>query len=300
MPKNSTLVGWQGITVEAPDDWSLVGVNGDAKKGYFRVDSPIASALEVKWDQVFGNKPDLMVKAREYLSAIEKSARKKKLRFTKDIQSDGENSAKFWWRADRLGQGRIVYCEKCGRVIIAQVIATREENIAATASNMLDSLSDHRDDNWTNWALYGLAFVVPPGYAIDKQKLLAGYLLLSFKNGPRTIVVERWGLASTLLAKDDMQSWYRKDAVPDIKGYKVDFEPKSICGHDGLMIKGRSVGFKQTVKAAAYSFTLSKFPEVLTGYVWHCVDSNRLLGVRVTHSEGEDTAERICDLIKCH
>ena len=43
---------------------------------------------------------------------------------------------------------------------------------------------------------------------------------------PHTIVVERWGLASTLLAKDDMPTWYRKDAVPDIKGYRVEFEPE--------------------------------------------------------------------------
>lgn len=302
MPEKTALVGWQGITVEAPADWSLVGVNGDAKKGYFRVDSPVASALEVKWEQAAGKKPDLMVKAREYLATIEKSVRKKKLKFTKDLKADkgDENSVRFWWRADRLGQGRIVYCEKCSRVIIAQAIATRDENIASTAADILDSMTDHREDGWVNWALYGLAFAVPPGYVIDKQKLMSGYLALFFKKGPRTISVERWGLANTLLVKDDMETWYRKDAVPDIKGYKVAFEPEAVAGHEGLRIKGRCAGLRQTAKAAAYSLTLHPYPALLTGYVWHCAESNRLFSIRASHNQGEDTAERIRDLVKCH
>jgi len=300
MPEKTALVGWQGITVEAPDDWSLVGVSGDEKKGYFRVDSPVASALEVKWELATGKKPDLMVKAREYVSTIEKSVRRKKAKFTKDLKADGENSVRFWWRADRLGQGRIVYCEKCSRVIIGQVIATRDENIASVAASILDSISDHREDGWVSWALYGLAFAVPSGYVIDKQKLMSGYIGLFFKKGPRTIAVERWGLANTLLAKDEIEEWYRKDAVPDIKGYRVDFEPGAVFGHEGLVMKGRRSGIKQIAKAAAYSLTLHQFPAMMTGYVWHCEDSNRLFSVRVAHSEGDDTAERIRDSMKCH
>ena len=302
MPDKTALVGWQGITVEAPEDWSLVGVSGDAKKGYFRVDSPIASALEVKWEQAAGKKPDLMVKARNYLSDIEKPVRKKKLRFTKDLRPDKDttDSVRFWWRADRLGQGRIVYCDKCDRVIIAQVTATREENVSSAAAGMLDSISDHREDGWIDWALYGLAFAVPPGYILEKQKLMSAYLGLFFANGPRTIVVERWGLANTLLARDDMETWYRKDAVPDIKGYRVEFRPEAVAGHQGLEIDGRRAGVRQAVKAAAYSLTLHRHPALISGYVWHCADSNRLLGVRATHNQGEDTAQRIRDLIKCH
>ena len=302
MPDKTAPVGWQGITVEAPADWSLVGVSGDAKKGYFRVDSPIASALEVKWEQASGKKPDLMVKAREFLSNIEKSVRKKKTKFAKDLKPDkgDPNSVRFLWRADRLGQGRMVYCEKCDRVIIAQVIATRDENVSSVASEMLDSVSDHREDGWVDWALYGLSFAVPSGYGIEKQTLMSGYLALFFKNGPKTIVVERWGLANTLLAKYEMETWYRKDAVPDIKGYRVQLEPEAVAGHNGLRIDGRRGGVRQALKAAAYSFTLHKHPALLTGYVWYCADSNRLFSIRATHIPGEDTAEKVRDLIKCH
>jgi len=128
-------VGWHGIIVDAPADWSLVGVNGDAKKGYFRVDSPIASALEVKWEQAFGKKPDLMAKAREFLANIEKSARKRKVKFDTDLKADNGavDSVRFLLRADRLGQWRLVYCERCDRVVIAQIITTRDENVSKVA-----------------------------------------------------------------------------------------------------------------------------------------------------------------------
>lgn len=295
-------VGWHGIIVDAPTDWSLVGISGDAKKGYFRVDSPVASALEVKWEQIPGKAPDLMVKAREFLAGIEKSAKKRKVKFTKDlrVQKDDANSVRFLWRSDQLGQGRLVYCEKCNRVIIAQVITSREENVSKIASGILDSIRDHRDDGWVEWALYSLGFAIPPGYVIEKHTLMSGYLGLFFKKGARTIVVERWGLAATLLAKDDMPTWYRKDAVPDIKGYVVESEPREIAGHAGLRIYGRRKGIVQAAKAAAYSLTLHPHPGLITGFVWHCEDSNRLFSVRATHVEGEEIAERVRDFIKCH
>jgi len=302
MTENNAPVGWQGIVLDAPADWSLVAVSGDDKKGYFRVDSPIASAVEVKWERASGKAPDLMVKGREFLSTIEKSLRKKKIKFSKDIKQDKSdpNAVNFLWRADRLGQGRLVYCQQCQRVIIAQITAAREENVSTIAPDMLGSIRDHREDGWIEWALYGLGFAVPDGYTIEKHVLMSGYIALFFKRGAQTLVVERWGLASTLLAKDDMEEWYRKDAVPDIKGYKVNFEPDEVKAHQGLKIVGRRSGIKQMAKAAFYSLTLHPHPKYLTGYVWHCADSNRLFSVRAAHVEDDDITEKVRDLIKCH
>jgi len=300
MTKASAPVGWHGIIVDAPTDWSLVGISGDAKKGYFRVDSPVASALEVKWESAGGKKPDLTVKAREFLSNIEKSVRKRKIKFTKDLKTEGEDTVRFLWRADRLGQGRMTYCPDCDRIMIGQLISTRDENVSRVGSEILDSMRDHRDDGWVEWALYELDFAVPPGYKIAKQTLMSGYIALTFKRGASTIVVERWGLANTLVGHDTIEEWYRKDAMPDVKGYRASFAPESTAGHEGLKVSGRRAGIQQAAKALAYSLTLHPHPGLLTGYVWHCEDSNRLFSVRVTHAEGETIAERIRDLIKCH
>ena len=302
MAEKMTAVGWQGITLKVPADWSLVGVSGDEKKGYFRADGPVASAVEVRWSPGTGKAPDLMVKGREFLATLEKSCQKKKIKFSKNLKlnKDANGSVSFTWRGDRLGQGRLVYCPDCDRVMIAQVVSSRDESASREAPIILGSLKDHRDDGWTDWALYGLEFAVPAAYRIEKHVMMSGYLSLSFKKGARTLVVERWGLAGTLLAEDGLKTWYRKDAVPDIKGYKVDFEECEIAGHEGLKLDGRRSGIKQMVKAMAYSLTLNPHPKFLTGFVWHCPDSNRLFSVRATHVEGDDIAEEVRDLIECH
>ena len=302
MAEQMAAVGWQGITLMVPADWSLVGVSGDEKKGYFRVDGPIASALEVRWASVVDKSPDLMVKAREFLSGLEKNYRKKKIKFSSKIKPDSgnEDSVSFNWQANQLGQGRLFYCDKCKKIVIAQVISVREENISHIIPVILESLTDHRDDGWVNWALYGLAFAIPSGYKIQKQQLMSGYLSLSFKNKAKILVVERWGLANTLLAGDELKEWYRKDVQVDIKGYRVKSEAYEVAGHDGLKTEGRRSGIKQMFKAIGYYFTLYPHPGYLTGYAWHCKESNRLFSIRATHIENDDVAEKVRDFIKCH
>lgn len=300
MPEKMATVGWQGITFKVPEDWSLVGVNGDEKKGYFRVDGPIASALEVRWSSALGKPPELMAKGREFLSRLEKSSRKSRIKFSSKIKAENDNSVAFTWKADRKGQGRLVYCPKCDRVIIAQVISSRDEDVSHVAPIILGSIKDHRNDGNTSWALYGLEFAVPESYRIEKQSLMSGYLSLSFKRGPKSLVIERWGLAETLLGNYTIEQWYRKDAVPDIKGYRVEFAENEIFGHEGVKMVGRRAGIRQALKAAAYSLTLHPHPGMLTGYVWHCRDSNRLFSVRATHTEGERIAEEVMGSIRCH
>lgn len=300
MSEQFAAVGWQGITLKTPADWSLVGVSGDQKKGYFRADGPIASAVEVRWSRAAGKTPDLMAKGREFLATLEKASSKKKVKFSSKLREEADGSVSFNWRANELGQGRLWYCSECDRVTIAQVVSARDENVSHIVPVMLDSLRDHRDDGWKDWALYGLEFAIPANYRIEKQSLMSGYLSLSFKDRAKTLVVERWGLASTLLAKDSIEEWYRKDAIPDVKGYRVRMEQDKVRGHEGIRIDGRRAGIRQAVKALAYSLTLHPHPGFLTGYAWYCPESNRLFSVRATHPEGEEIAEKVRDSITCH
>jgi len=299
MSEGWSTIAWEGVSVRVPTDWSLVGVSGDAHKGYLRVDSPGTSVLEMRWLKAGNKPPELMAKGRELLSNLEKSCRKKGTKLASKIKADGDAVA-FWWKADRIGEGRLTYCKKCDRVLIAQVIYSRDEDISETARTILKSMRDHRSDELINWALYGLEFAVPPGYVIDKYTLMSGYLQLSFKNHARRLIVERWGLAKTLLGEGSLIDWYRKDVLPDVKGFRTQLEEVKILDHSGLKMKGQASGIRQALKSAAYSLTLYTNPKLVTGYAWECPESNRLYSVRATHDEGENVAERIRDLIRCH
>ncbi len=290
---------WHGISLKVPADWSVVGVSGDEKKGYLRVDGPVASALEVRWSAAAGKPPDLMAKGREFLSTLDRGSRKKNVKFASKIKQEGDKVA-FQWKADRLGQGRLAHCAKCDRVMIAQLVSPRDEDVSKVAQVVLNSMRDHRDDGWTTWALYGLEFAVPRGYNIEKHTLMSGYLSLAFRNRAKRLVVERWGLAATMLGDGQLADWYRKDIQPDIKGFRIEVADAHILGHDGLRIAGRAAGVKQALRTAAHSLTLHPNPRMMTGYTWRCDESNRLYSIRATHTEGEDVAERVRDLIKCH
>lgn len=292
---------WQGIALNVPADWSLVGVSGDDKKGYFRVDGPVAAAVEVRWSSAMGKPPDLEAKGREFLATIERSSKKNRVPYSGKIKSEkhGE-SVGFNWRGDRIAQGRLTYCASCDRVIIAQVIWSRDEDVSHLSPVILGSLTDHREDGWRDWGLYGLEFAIPSGYKVDKHQLMSGYLSLSFRRGARLIAVQRWGLVNALLAGGSVEEWYRKDVLPDIRGYKVAIEQSEVAGHGGLAIRGRRGGVKQAVRAMAYSFTLHQYPTVLTGSAWQCEESNRLFSVWATHAEGEDIAEKVRQTIACH
>ena len=295
-------IAWHGVSLATPDDWSLVGVSGDKNKGYFRADGPEASAVEVRWSPAQGRAPDLAAKVRELLAGLENSARKKRQPFSSKVKSDksSPNSVGFLWRSDRLGQGRLVYCDNCDRVIIAQVVSDRGEEISQVAAGILASISDHRDDGWTNWALYGLEFAVPASTELEKQTMMSGYLSLVYKFGGKSLTIERWGLAQTLISRYGMREWYRRDALPDIKGYRVEISDEDIMGHKGLRLAGRCAGIKQVLHAAVGSLTLHAHPGLLSGYVWHCPESNRLFSVRAAHGAGDDIAERVRDTITCH
>lgn len=299
MRETWSTIAWEGVTVRVPTEWSLVGVSGDAQKGYLRVDSPGQSVLEMRWSAASGKPPDLLAKGRELLANLDKSCRKQGTKVTSKIKNEGD-SVTFWWKADRIGEGRLTYCQKCDRVLIAQVIYPREEDLSDTAQSILRSMRDHRSDKLIAWALYGFEFAVPAGYVLDKHTLMSGYLQLAFKNHAKRLVIERWGLANTLVGDYSLMDWYRKDVIPDVKGFRTDFEQIEISGHPGLRVWGQAVGIRQAVKSLAYSLTLYTNPRFLTGYAWHCTESNRLYSVRATHDKGENIAERVRDLIRCH
>jgi len=302
-------VGWQGIVLRVPKDWSLVGVSGDEKKGYFRVDSPYASAAEVRWTEA-RKMPDLEQKAREFLRELERATKKRRMSFTSKIKrrpptdaeiKTGGASVGFTWRGDRNGYGRLLFCGACQRMVIVQVVSPLEEDLSGLAGEILRSACDHSELGWQTWALYDLEAAIPSEFRLERHTLMSSYILLSFKSKQGELTVERWGLAGTLLKRMDMMEWFRKDSLPDYRGFRVSIEPdEAEGGHEVLRITGRRAGIRQVARAAVRALTLRPLPQELGAYIWHCPDSNRLFAVRAVQSDALRLAREIRDRIECH
>ncbi|MEN6371917.1 MAG: hypothetical protein ABFD64_07870 [Armatimonadota bacterium] len=300
--KNITTVGWQGITVETPDDWGLAAFSGDSEKGYLRVDSPIATSVEIRWAAA-KSAPDLTGRAKDFLSLMKKTSRKRKSKFISKIDAkknaEPGTPVKFTWKSDRNGYGKLMYCPDCGRVVISQVVAPSEENCTSRAFDIVDSIRDHGEPGWREWSIFGIRAAVPEGFKLEKQTLLSAYTLLRFKGRSGEITIEQWGLAENLLKKSTLQEWYKKDSLSQVKGFKVVLEPVEEPGHTAMRISGQRVGLVNSVKSIAKSITLRPLPVQLSGYVWHCPEVNRLFSIRLVNNDPA-LIESIRERMFCH
>lgn len=293
---------WCGISVTTPDDWGLAAASGENDKGYLRVDSPMATIAEIRWSAA-KTAPDLASRAHQLLGTLRTAAKKHKIEFTSkvDVKKDAapDTPVKFTWKADRNGYGRATYCERCGRVLVAQVSSPRNESILSLANEILDSITDHGEDDWTEWALFGVRTAVPPGFALVKQTLLSGYFSLEFKSRFGDLVVQQWGLAGSILKKSALAEWYGRDVLGNLKHFEAGLEPVEDAEHETLRIVGRRSGIVQKIKTLAMSLTLVPLPVTMSGFVWLCPDSNRIVAIRLVHRDSS-LAEKIRERTKCH
>ncbi|MDW8105625.1 MAG: hypothetical protein RMK92_11485, partial [Armatimonadota bacterium] len=140
------IVGWQGVSLQVPPDWSVTGFQGDAREGYLRIDSPGSLVAEVRWAQA--RKPvDIRKRLDAYLNLVERQAKKRKVAFTGRIKpsEEREGALEFHYRADRKVWGFIQQCPQCRRVVIAQVSGDADDPVVNVAHQLLHTLQDHAE-----------------------------------------------------------------------------------------------------------------------------------------------------------
>jgi hypothetical protein len=294
-----TWVGWQGIVLEVPADWSLAAVSGDEKSGYFRVDSTGSLTVEAKWFKV-GKDADLHGKLGAYLEDLRRKARKRKTAFEHKIKPKDEGTITFSWRSDRKAQGRLWRCDECGRVIIAQVSGSLSDDVSNVASYILPSVQDHSDEGWRTWALYDLVADVPPGYVLDKRQLMAGYIQLVFRKGTNRLLIERWGLANVALKKTSLSEWFAQRARLDLRPYKYSVQEVDFGGEAGIQVVGRRAGLLPALKSVREFVTFRRPAVYLDGYVWVCEESNKIFSIQSMHSKDESVLDGVLERTACH
>lgn len=273
------IVGWQGVSLQVPPDWSITGFQGDAKEGYLRVDAPGSLVAEVRWAQA-KRQVDIRKRLDRYLDIVERQAKKRKVAFTGRIRpsEEWEGALEFNYRADRKVRGFIRQCARCKRVVIAQVSGDKDDAVTNTARLILDTIQDHSDDGWWTWALLGLVVRVPQEFALMKSQVMSGYLMLQFRRNYTEITVERWGLADVTLKKWKLDEWALQAAGWKKIRHKHTFGEAR--GHSAVVFRGIRIAPTVWLRRKVERLVLRR-PEELEGVVWHCAPSNRLYAVRV-------------------
>ncbi len=291
------IVGWQGVSLQVPPDWSVTGFQGDAKEGYLRIDSPGSLVAEVRWAQA-RKAVNIRKRLDDYLNLVERQAKKRKVVFTGRIKpsEDWEGALEFNYRADRKVRGLIRQCPDCRRVVIAQVSGDKDDAVANIAYQILNTLQDHSSDGWWTWALLGLVVRLPERFALVKSQVMSGYLSLQFRWGYREVTVERWGLADVTLKRWTLEDWALQPA--GWKRARVERAQGQARGHPAVMLSGVRTAPVVWLRRKLERVLLRR-PELAHGAVWHCEPGNRIYSVRVERT-GEQMLHDIVDTVVCH
>ncbi|MBR4749541.1 MAG: hypothetical protein IK083_08235 [Abditibacteriota bacterium] len=274
------VTGWDGVTVEIPSKWSVVGFYSERKGGYLRVDSPIESVLEMKWSPSGKKHGDLTKIVHDFIDKIKKPLVKKnkRLNFERDVKPERDGAVDFAWNmGDKHGRGRIRVCPDCGRVVLLHLYFSRSEVKSQTINHIFDSVRDHTEDGLVRYSLYGLDFRLPPGYRYKKPVLMSAYISLVFTKGMETVVVEARNLAASLLKQHSLEEWYRVDVAPDLKAYRLRYQPCSVGEWEALSVEGRPSGLLGLLMR---TLAFWRTPRYVRGLVWHDRDRNTVFTIR--------------------
>jgi hypothetical protein len=307
---NWTKFGWQGITVEIPEDWEISGLSGDYKSGYLRLDDGEIPRLELKWSRSRRKNPDLQKVLDEYFKLVRKDFKKKKssLNIKRDINLVKEESffkdrtvSFFSWKSNVRANGAIWHCKECKRIVVAQVIGHLKENIRDNTLRILNSVSDHPSGYTNLWSAYQLNVEIPRRYRLSKQQLMSGYLLLTFVDGSRTIAVERYGPADVLLKEDDLETWFRKTYAKAIRGYGFSIEKKNTAYDKRMELEGSKTRIIDRMPMSPVLLVDKIMRRTsLAAQIWHCHESNRIFAVRaVLKGDAAEIAREVADSIQC-
>ena len=311
MDVNWIKFGWQGIAVEIPEDWELSGLSGDFSNGYIRLDDAQMPRLEIKWSKSKRKKPDLHKVLDEYFQLVRKNYKKRKeaLNIKRDVNLVKDESflenrdvVFFNWKSDARANGAIWHCHECRRIVIMQILGRPKESMLNDTLRILASATDHPSGHTNLWSAYQLGVSIPRRYKLDKQKLMSGYLLLSFADGSRKIAVERYGLADVLLKSVDLETWFRNTYKKAFAGYGFSIENENDEIDEKITITGSKIRLTDRIPMSPV-LLLDKIARRnrLSAQVWRCHQSNRIFAVRVISKvDVLKTATEIVESIQCH
>lgn len=314
------IMGWQGISMQAPQAWNLVAYSGDAKAGSLRLDngeptSKSAVGVELRWSTPKGKLTvaDIEKRLDQYFSNITKDAKRHKLiaatkskEIIDEARPERDAVRSFSWRTDRRGFGRIWHCSECGRVVIAQVTGGASGDWPSMATDMLRSMECHATEiGWQTWSLYDLLTQVPTDYALfGKPQLMNIYVQLTFRLGQSldTLSVEQWGVANVQLRGNYLDQWFRQKNAAQEPTLTYEASEATAHGHPALALSGRRAGLTYWASQAMPQAAKLQMPAThFAAVLWECPDSNKVHLVQCYSRKPQgDLVREVVERTPCH
>ena len=300
------LVGWRGVSVRVPADWSPVTVSQEGEHGYLKVISPDTRVLELKWEQRKGvvSVPDALER---YRRQLEKSARKSRQELIWRERPRGMGPERprsqapltYAWEADRAACGVIWHCGENNRLVIAELVGELDDDLSL-APAIFRSVREHRADGWLDWGIDGLHLQAPEKYRLQKHLRMSGNLRLQFQRSGQELVVERWGLAEIVLREASALEWFTARQEKLLARLRYDAAAVEVNGHPAWRLEGRE---RLPAAAARVLRSLARltWPALwFRCWLWSCPQTNRIFAISGMERKRDTAVDEIVERLECH
>ncbi len=302
----TTLVGWRGVSLRVPEEWTLTKVSNEGANGYLRADSLDGYFVQVKWTEKKGlvSVPDSFD---TYVRDLQKTAKKKrydieiklKPRALARVHRSEDAPITYSWNSDQKALGLIYHCGECRRLVIAEMVGPRDGDFRAAAP-VLASIREHGEGGWNTWGVHGLNARVPDEFQLERHTLVTGHVMLRFRGRSRLLTLQQWGLANVALKGTDIVEWYEYQERARLGRYAYQRDRRPFRGHAAFWMSGRDKLIAGFAKAAQQLASLTKPSLGFTACAWHCEETNRIYAVSAEHPRGDDIVAQVLDRMPCH
>ena len=303
-PSTTThLLGWQGATIDIPENWNLAQFKGDSQKGQLRIDDEDAPRLEVRWETPTAA-IDIEKSVYKLMTSLERSAKKRHEPFERQekplvvakSRKRKDRVTNFGWIGDTSSLaaqswGVSWQCPDCKRVVVAHILGRgdeKPERVRELAGRVLESLECHSEGGWDTWSVFDLRVEVPEAFRLERAKLVTGRLEFDWVRGDtggqfgwarrnERLQLMRFSLASMLMHNEDLSQWTERVVKFSDKKFRWGkLEKSQVLGCDGLTARG---AWKDVRKIAIHRIIDKLRKKALSPpqlLVWHDEKTNKI------------------------
>lgn len=287
---------WQGVKINIPADWNPGKITGEANNGGVRLDDSQIVRLELEWKEARGDDRVAQIVDR-YIEGLAKNAEKQKskLRVERTVPLNNlnlphmQNVEFFTWESNFIVHTLACYSPLSDRLLFVRIMAKRDESVEDILPLILNSLEDTDPKIAQPWALYDMQCTSPAGYQLESFELKSGHVRLKFEQENNTLLIDRLGLAKTILSKRQLDNWYPEFFGKDVRHLHIDTHLKTE-DNQYLTINGRPKsrwrGLLQPLP-----FWNMRPRQQLTARVWTDFEENKIFAVHGFWKKQEDAPD---------
>lgn len=289
---------WQGIQLMLPADWNPGKITGESNNGGVRLDDAQIVRLELEWKEARGDDRVGLIVDR-YIEGLAKNAEKQKskLKVERSANLDGlelphmQNVEYFTWESNFIVYTLACYSPISDRLLFVRVMGRQDENLDGILPRILNSLIDTDPKSAQLWTLYDMQCTSPPEYVLESFELKSGHVRLKFEHGNNTLLIDRIGLAKTILTNKQLDVWYPDFFGKDSRHIRIDSQLATTPDNNqSLTLTGRPKsrwrGLLQPLP-----FWNMRPRQFLTGRVWTDFEANKIFAVQSFWKKKEDAPD---------